>query len=215
MSSAEVFEELAIFPLPRVQLFPHAVLPLHVFEPRYRALLADCLAGDKIFAIATLLPGYEADYERRPPVRPVCGVGQVIAHEPLPDGRSNLIVRGMTRARIVSELAPERAYRLVRALPLPDQVRDAQALAGAFDLLNAITSEIARRLPSGGDTLAELARTQTSTGPLTDVLAQLLVTDPDDRQKLFETVDVAVRAEALVAYLGRVLAKLGKGGPAN
>src|SRR5581483_1829444 len=116
--------EIAIFPLPRVQLFPHALLPLHVFEPRYRELVRDALApsGSKTIAMVELKPGYEKDYEGRPPVDELCGVGRVIAHEPLPDGRANLLLRGLYRAHIRRELDASRSYRIVELEPLADRV---------------------------------------------------------------------------------------------
>jgi uncharacterized protein len=206
---------LAIFPLPRAHLFPHAVLPLHVFEPRYRELIADCMARERAFAVALLEPGYEASYEERPAVRAVCGVGRVIAHEPLPDGRSNVILRGVARARIVEELAPDRAYRLVRAVAMPDVVRDGGELAGALHALVVLTDELARKLPAGGETLRALARSQTEPGALADVLAAALVTDPDDRQLLLETVDVRTRVDALNGHLSAVLSRMANRGPAN
>src|SRR5262245_34911268 len=104
MSSVDCAAPLPIFPLPTVQLFPHALLPLHVFEPRYRALLKDCLAGQSVMAVPMLEPGYEAHYHERPAVRALCGLGLIVAHEPLADGRANILLRGVTRARIVEEL---------------------------------------------------------------------------------------------------------------
>ena len=67
---------LPVFPLPNVVLFPEAILPLHVFEPRYRELVREVLSGRKLMAVARLKPGFEDDYEGRPPVFDVCGVGQ-------------------------------------------------------------------------------------------------------------------------------------------
>src|SRR6185436_5117887 len=113
-------DSVCIFPLPDVALFPHAILPLHVFEPRYREMVRDCLAGDRKMAVAALAPGYEADYHGRPAVRPVCGLGEVVAHDGLPDGRSNILLRGTSRVRIIEELPPDRSYRLVRCQRLPD-----------------------------------------------------------------------------------------------
>src|SRR6185369_8808617 len=112
MSSAEDDEPpsrwqgLPIFPLPRVQLFPHALLPLHVFEPRYRDMVRDAMAGPRLIAVAALEPGFEADYHGRPAVRAVVGVGEVIGHEALEDGRCNILLRGVARARIDTELPP-------------------------------------------------------------------------------------------------------------
>jgi Lon protease-like protein len=80
--------ELPIFPLPNVVFFPHTLLPLHIFEPRYRKMLADCLAGERRLAVVLLRPGWEADYYGRPAVHSVAGAGEIIQSEMLPNGRS-------------------------------------------------------------------------------------------------------------------------------
>ena len=72
---------IPIFPLQDVMLFPHSSRPLHIFEPRYRAMVADALAGDSIIGMVLLQPGYEADYEGRPPVYAVGCAGVIIAVE--------------------------------------------------------------------------------------------------------------------------------------
>src|SRR5688572_23373591 len=110
-----VLAALPIFPLPDVVLFPGALLPLHVFEPRYRTMTADVLAGARLLAIARLVPGFETDYYGRPPVYATVGIGELISHEALAGGRSNILLRGVARCAIQSELAPEKPYREVRA----------------------------------------------------------------------------------------------------
>src|SRR5689334_16300545 len=87
--------DLAIFPLPNCVLLPGGLLPLHVFEPRYRELTRDCLAGNRLMAIARLQPGYEVAYHARPPVQPLCGVGRILCADELPDGRFHLLLRGV------------------------------------------------------------------------------------------------------------------------
>src|SRR5206468_10763458 len=84
-----------LFPLPNMVLFPHVVQPLHVFEPRYRQMTADALAGDRLIALTLLQPGWEEEYEARPAVHPVACLGRVVADQLLPDGRYNLLVRGI------------------------------------------------------------------------------------------------------------------------
>ncbi|MGH7405380.1 MAG: LON peptidase substrate-binding domain-containing protein, partial [Candidatus Methylomirabilales bacterium] len=81
--------EIPIFPLPNVVFFPHTLLPLHIFEPRYRQMLADCLTGERWLAVVLLRPGWEAEYYGRPAVYAVAGAGEIVASERLPDGRSN------------------------------------------------------------------------------------------------------------------------------
>ena len=104
---------IPIFPLPNVVLFPNVFLPLHIFEPRYRAMVADALAGDRIIGMVLLQPGFEADYEGRPPVYPVGCAGVITHSEPLPDGRFNIVLRGLEKFRITGE--DERAAVPARA----------------------------------------------------------------------------------------------------
>ena len=207
---------LPIFPLPNVQLFPHALLPLHVFEPRYREMLRDALAGARIIAVAALEPGYEAEYHGRPSVRPIVGVGRVVGHEALADGRANIVLRGIGRARIERELPPDQSYRLVDATLLADAYAPGFDADGARETLMLLADQLALKLPSGGETLRELVRSQADPGALVDVLSAALVTDPDDRQALLETPDVAARIDRVSGEIATVLARLaGNDGPAN
>src|SRR3954464_15915356 len=102
--------ELSIFPLPDGVLFPGAALPLHVFEPRYREMVREALDSRKMIAVARLKPGFERDYEGRPPVFEVCGVGVIESHTERNDGRFDLSLRGLARVRIVQELPARRAF---------------------------------------------------------------------------------------------------------
>src|SRR3954470_6986505 len=81
-----------LFPLPNLVLFPHVIQPLHVFEPRYRQLMADALADDRLMALALPRPGEEEDYHKRPPIHRVVCVGQIDQEDKLPDGRYNLLL---------------------------------------------------------------------------------------------------------------------------
>src|SRR5262245_6454674 len=114
---------LPIFPLPNVVLFPNFFLPLHIFEPRYREMIADALSADRLIGMVLLRPGWEHDYEGRPAVYPI-GCSGVITHaERLQDGRYNIVLRGLERFRILDE-DHERSYRraLVEALAEGDLV---------------------------------------------------------------------------------------------
>ncbi len=206
--SEQTFHALPIFPLPTVQLFPHSLLPLHVFEPRYRAMARDCLAGGKRMAVATLEPGFEAEYEGRPAVKPVCGMGEIVAHHAYADGRYDLLLRGTARVRIVAELPPERVYRLVDAVVLPDRYRPGADLGLGRQALVALCDKLAAALPSGGDTLRSLARQDDDPSATVDILAAALVTQPEARQELVEMLDVAARIERVSTIVAGVLARL-------
>lgn len=109
-----------LFPLPNLVLFPHVVQGLHIFEPRYRQLMADSLLTDDTFALALLQPGWEEEYDGRPPIEPVACLGRIGWHEKLTDGRYNLRLRGLSRVRLVEELPTDRQYRVARAELIPD-----------------------------------------------------------------------------------------------
>src|SRR5438034_6247945 len=93
-STNELPDSVPLFPLPNVVLFPRAVLPLHIFEERYKAMTADALAGNGQIAMAVLLPGWEKSYYARPAIEPVVCVGAIISHEKLADGKYNFLLQG-------------------------------------------------------------------------------------------------------------------------
>src|SRR3982750_1235686 len=92
-----------LFPPPNVVLLPGAVLPLHIFEERYKAMTADVLRGDRRIALALLRPGWEKSYYSRPAIEPVVCVGRILSAERLPDGKYNFLLQGDARALIVAE----------------------------------------------------------------------------------------------------------------
>ena len=94
---------LPLFPLPNVVLFPNVFLPLHIFEPRYREMVADALASDRMIGMVLLRPGWDRDYEGRPPIYSVGCSGVLTHNERLPDGRYNIVLRGIERFRILEE----------------------------------------------------------------------------------------------------------------
>src|SRR5690349_5431852 len=116
---------LPIFPLPNVVLFPSVFLPLHIFEPRYREMVADALAADRLIGMVLLRPGWDRDYEGRPAVFPI-GCSGVMTHvERLGDGRYNIVLRGLERFRIAEE-NHDRSYRRALVEPLHERALDGQ-----------------------------------------------------------------------------------------
>ena len=111
VAEAQLPDSIPLFPLPDVTLFPHTTQPFHVFEPRYRAMVEDALAGDSIIGMVLLRPGFEPEYEGRPPVYDVGCAGIIVSSQLLPDGRYNILLRGLTKFRILGEDL-NRLYRL-------------------------------------------------------------------------------------------------------
>lgn len=200
---------VAMFPLPNVVLLPGTLMPLHIFEPRYRDMIQDVLSGSGLLALARLKPGYEADYDNRPPVHPILGVGRVIASDRLDDGRYNILVRGLIRARLAEELGAPCAYRLVRASPLLDMPSQGPlVLEAAHEKLVAICDQLAGILEQGGKELRALARSASSPGGCADLVSSALITDPDDRQRLLEMRDPLGRLERVIQYVGHIYMEL-------
>jgi Lon protease-like protein len=215
--SGAVLEALAIFPLPDVVLFPHAMLPLHVFEPRYRALVADVLEGSGLFAVPRLRPGYETGYQGRPAVFETAGIGVCVAADRLPDGRYNVMLRGLGRVRIERELPAGRAYRVVQSRILDDarSTRDAE-LGAAHHTLIALCDRLASSVEGNeeADALRQLARAVATPGGCADLVASALVRDADARQTLLELLDPADRLDQVTAHVTALLGRFGGGGSA-
>src|SRR3954466_13023959 len=116
---------LPLFPLPAVVLFPNVFLPLHIFEPRYRQMVAEALTGDRIIGMVLIRPGHEDEYEGAPPIYPTGCSGLITHVDKLPDGRYNVIVRGLGKFSIQHEDAPVsgRLYRSATIAPLDESVR--------------------------------------------------------------------------------------------
>ena len=188
---------LPLFPLPTVVLFPNVFLPLHIFEPRYREMVVDALASERLIGMVLLRPGWQRDYEGRPPVYPV-GCSGVITHaERLPDGRYDIVLRGLDRFRIVEEESPVRSYRRAIVEPLPDE-----APAGAArQIIHRCRTKLESILgsdPRIGDARIPAAMPDED---LVNALAQYLDLEPLEKQALLEKPCLRSRAESLVELL--------------
>lgn len=201
---------LPLFPLPNVVLFPNVFLPLHIFEPRYREMVADSLESDRMIGMVLLKPGWEHDYEGRPPVYPV-GCSGVVTHvERLDDGRYNVVLRGVDRFRVINE-DQERSYRrgiiepLVERAMLPE---DRTALRRQRSRLEALLAPAidrtvgpspgADRMPAGS---APMIPSGMADEELVNALAQYLDLEPVEKQALLEREGLRSRAESLAELL--------------
>jgi Lon protease-like protein len=191
-----------LFPLPNFVFFPHAMQPLHIFEPRYRQMTADALAGDRLIAMVLPRPGWEKDYESAPPLYSVGTVGQVIADNKLEDGRYHLLVRGLSRVHLVEELSQSKLYRKARAELLVEVPLE----AGAQECrLRKRLIEAALPWFSGQDTLRQefrkLLESDLPVGVLCDLIAFALPLDVEFKQSLLEELEVGRRGLRLLAHL--------------
>jgi Lon protease-like protein len=205
---SDTLAALPIFPLPNCVLLPGGLLPLHVFEPRYRELTRDCLAAHHFMGIARLRPGYETSYYGRPPVYERFGVGRIICSEELPDGRFALLLRGVARVELARELPPERSYRRVEARLLPDATVDPCGAGDHHKRLIALCDRLAEVIDQGGPQLRDLVRAFDDPGACADAIAAALVMDADARQELLEACDPTVRIQRTLGHVSHMLCEL-------
>jgi hypothetical protein len=205
-------ETIPLFPLPDVVLFPLMPLPLHVFEPRYRTLVQDVVEGQRVIGISLLRPGWQADYEGRPPIYEVGCAGRLEGCQPLRDGRYDIVLRGLIRFRVLEEQTGK-PYRLARVEPRPDVVERAEALERARrELLEAVAR--------ASDALSVLVlKNELPHGIFVNALCQSLPLAPVERQSLLDCGSILARCERLREILDfKVLEKThghGGDGPAH
>jgi len=191
-----------LFPLPNLVLFPQVVQGLHIFEPRYRQLMTDALADDKLISLVLLQPGWEDEYDNRPAIEPVGCLGRIGWHEKLPDGRFNLRLRGVSRIRILEELTTDRQYRVARVQLVPD-VAPAE-LSRLTELRHRLAEAVLPRFATDGPArqqLEELFAGEMPLGHVCDVLAYALPLPLEMKQALLAEPHADLRAEIITQAL--------------
>ena len=184
---------LPLFPLPNAVLFPGVYLPLSIFEPRYLAMVRDALAGDRLIGMTLLKPGFEADYDGRPPIYDVGCAGFITHAETVGDGRFNIVLHGLERFRVVGE-DHSQPYRLgtIERLDAAVMPADPVTVHGLRQRLESLIAPMVERAggelsipPSVGD------------ADLIHALAQHLDFEPIEKQALLERDGLVARAQAL------------------
>jgi Lon protease-like protein len=189
-----------MFPLPNVVLFPKMFLPLHIFEPRYRAMTKTALDGERFIAMALLQPDWHKDYAGSPAVHPILGLGRIIEDTRLEDGRYNLVLYGVARLRLLKEVSKD-PYRSVQV----ELLKERPAAGSGYDrkrrLLLAFYVQVLKQISQGS--LASPPE-DVPLGLLCDLLASLIAFDPGVKQTLLEELDVASRCDLLLQLLQRM-----------
>ena len=206
--SVSASNEVPVFPLPNVVFFPRVVLPLHVFEPRYRELVNDAVAGEGLIAISLLEEGFEENYEGSPPFHPIGTVGRIEELDTLADGRMLLRLIGLQRVEL-NKVVQERPYRRVQIRPLgetPVEEDGDDAQAAKLELL-ASQSALLRELRRGpGESFVMDDRVSFETA-VNSACAHLPI-EPAIRQSLLEEDNLWVRQQRASVLLDESLQRV-------
>jgi hypothetical protein len=194
-------DTIPIFPLEDVMLFPDMSVPLHIYEPRYKAMVADALKGYRIIGMVLLRPGYEKDYERSPSVFAIGCAGVISEVQELADGEYNIVLGAVTKYRITREEA-SRPYRVAHVTAIADPLGEADRPA-----LHARRLRLEQLIKdSGGRTGLVGIPANISDERLVNGMSQLAHIDELERERLLEAPNPLVRAELLIEILEKSMA---------
>lgn len=209
LSPGDELASLPIFPLPNVVFFPGTLLPLHIFEPRYRAMISHAMDTDQRLGVVLLKAGYEDDYHGTPEVHGTFCVGEIAMYRPLPDGRSNIVLRGLGRARILEEHDTAHPFRLVRATTLGGELLGQQGdplerhLATVRQLFASIVARVPQLQVQDADSLFS---PEADPGSVLDSIASAIPAPPERKQEMLSALNMVQRASLLADALAEALA---------
>ena len=190
-----------VFPLPNLVMFPHVMQALHIFEPRYRALVEEAVEGDRLLALGVLAPGWEQAYEGRPPLRSTACLCRIATHQRTKQGTYNVLVLGVRRLRLIDELPPKKLFRVCEAEILDDH-EPAESPAGAAAILQQeLLSAFKRampKIPNAYEQLDQLLGSQITLGMLSDIVSYTIDLDLEVKMRLLAECDVFRRTQLLL-----------------
>lgn len=203
---AQFVGEMPMFPLPQMVFFPHTLLPLHIFEPRYREMIQDVRKGGLPIAMGNLTLRRSLDADGRLEVAEVAGAGFMTRCEELPDGRFLIELSGVARVKITSERPSGRLYRVVAVEILNDEPGDDDRTQERLDTLQVLVISLAQHNERVGQYLQHLLRTADSPAAAADAVANAIVTEPKLRQALMEELNVEKRLDTVLGRMAELLA---------
>ena len=191
-----------LFPLPNLVMFPHVIQALHIFEPRYCEMLSDALESDHLITMAVLDPGWESHYQQVPSLSKFVCIGRVVSHTPVGDGRHNILLAGINRARIIEELSEDVPFRKARVeiiedIPMEDPLAQE---AARLDLLKLFRPALPEDL-ADSDSFNDLLSQHIPLGSLTDVIAYAINFPIAVKQMLLGEHRAQVRYQILAEQL--------------
>jgi Lon protease-like protein len=203
--SADEFSGVArVFPLPNLVVFPHVMQPLHIFEPRYRALLEEAVEDDHLIAMGLLAPGWEQQSEGRPTLRTTACLCRVATYQRTDKGTYNVLLLGVRRLKLVRELPPKKLFRVVESELLDDSVPGDASPDEVNEIQQRLLAGFKRSLPKLPDAFEQLDKllgSQITLGMLADIVAYTINLDLERKVQLLGECDVLRRAELLLEVI--------------
>lgn len=199
-------KDLPVFPLPQIVFFPHSRLPLHIFEPRYRELIQHAREDDLPIMMGHLPSERTLDEHGRPHFLAVGGVGFMERCEELPDGRFLIELAGLSRVKVVQEHDPAFLYRRAEVEILESFSTNETAEEDNIQVMQMVVAGLRALNPKVAEYLSKLIQESRSSSALSDALAAAIVSDPEERQRLIEELDVTKRIESVTHRLSELLA---------
>ena len=205
--SNESFQSVPIFPLKNVQLFPHTVLPLHIFEPRYISMVDYALEHDHLLVIADTTPAGDQvnDNPKTPAIRPILGAGVIIAKQEIAKNRYHILVQGVTRVILLDEHEQSMPFRQIEAEILPDEEVDESQLLDVELRLRDLLDHLAENQEDKAEALSELLKKAPNGDVLGNMIGANIVSNPSLRQTLFEELNPLRRLEMVYEHIGDLL----------
>lgn len=193
-----------VFPLPNLVMFPHVMQALHIFEPRYRAMFEEAIDDDRLVALGSLAPGWEENYDGRPPLQPHACLCRIATHQRTSEGTYNVLVLGVRRLRLVRELPPKKLFRVVESEimedVMPDDATAGKAAALQRQLLDAFKRSMPK-VPHAHEQLDQLLGSQITLGMLADIVAYTIELDLETKLRLLAECDIFERTRLLLAAI--------------
>jgi uncharacterized protein len=189
----ELPPDVPLFPLPNVVLFPQMPMPLHVFEPRYRKMVADARQSHQLIGMVLLQPGWETGYYGRPPVFPIGCAGRIEQCEALPDGKYNIVLRGVCRFAIVDEHSRE-PYRVAQIASRAEAAHEDAAL-------DAVRADLISAIEKASEQEAVVLHGSLPAETFINALCQSLDLSPLEKQSLLDCDTLLDRGRRLIAIL--------------
>jgi Lon protease-like protein len=204
--------DVPIFPLPNVTFFPKTILPLHVFEPRYREMVANSLRGDRLIGVALLKEGWQKNYFGSPPTFKTFGVGKIIDFQQYDNDCYDIAIEGLYRVRLIAE-HQTRPFRVGRVSVLQDgpidHIRD--EVVEVHNEIVATCCRIAQLAPEYQETFQNVWSSHPHPCVTAEILASNMVVDAYDRQSILEELDPLRRLRLVLIQSRQILYQLSQG----